>query len=121
MIELAKYFVQFLLCSVFVFNLSSQSFKESCAKPGTHTESSSSKFTAPGSLSPCTFLYRINTSGVCDKVRLRPSTVKASSVWSWNSREQINNLLLKMFLSSAKSLHRYLSMKDRAFLYSPSF
>ena len=46
---------------------------------------------------------------VCVCVCLRPSTVKASSVWGWNSRGQINDVVLKTFLSSAKSLHRYFS------------
>ena len=53
---------------------------------------------------------------VCVCVCLRPSTVKA--IWGWNSRGQINDFVLKTFLSSAKSLHRYFSMKHRAFLIS---
>ena len=53
---------------------------------------------------------------VCVCVCLRPSTVNASSVWSWNSRGQINDVVLKTFLSSAKSLHRYFSIKHRALL-----
>ena len=49
----------------------------------------------------------------------RPFAVKASSVWnSWNIREQIKDVVLKTFLSSAKSLHRYFRMKHRAFLTS---
>ena len=55
---------------------------------------------------------------VCVCVCLRPSTVKVSSVWGWNSRGQISDVVLKMFLSSAKSLHCYFSMKHRAFLTS---
>ena len=55
---------------------------------------------------------------VCVCVCLRPSTVNASSVWSWNSRGQINDVVLETFLSSTKSLHRYFSMKHRAFLTS---
>ena len=43
---------------------------------------------------------------VCVCVCLRPSTEKASSVWIWNSRGQINDVVLNMFLSSAKFLHR---------------
>ena len=50
-------------------------------------------------------------------VYLRPFTVKVSSVWiSWNAREQINDVLLKMLLSSPKPLHRYFRMKHQAFL-----
>ena len=49
-------------------------------------------------------------------VCLHPSTVKSSYVWGCNFREQINDVFLKTFFSSAKSLHRYLSMKNRAFL-----
>ena len=42
--------------------------------------------------------------GVC----VRSSTVKASSVWiSWETREQINDVMLKTLMSCAKSLHRY--------------
>ena len=52
----------------------------------------------------------------CVCVCLRPSTVNALSVWDWNSRGKINDVVLKTFLSSAKSLHRYFSMKDGAFL-----
>ena len=56
---------------------------------------------------------------VCVCVCLRPFTVKTSSVWiSWNVREQINNVVLKMFLSSAKSLHHYFKMKHQTFLTS---
>ena len=49
---------------------------------------------------------------------LGPSTVKVSSVQGWNSRGQINDVFLKTILSSAKSLHRYFSMKHLAFLTS---
>ena len=58
----------------------------------------------------CVFVY------VC--VCLRPSTVKASSVWGWNSRGQINDIVLKTFLSSSKSLYGQFSMKHRGFLTS---
>ena len=51
-------------------------------------------------------------------VCLRPSTVKALSVWSWDSKGQINDVGLNTFLTSAKSLHRYFSVKHRAFLVS---
>ena len=57
---------------------------------------------------------------VCVCVCLRPSTVKALYVWGWSSRGQINDVVLKTFLSSVKSLHRYFSMKHRAFLISLS-
>ena len=52
----------------------------------------------------------------CVCVCLRLSTAKA--VWGPNSRRQIKNCVLKMFLYSAKSLHCYFSMKHRAFLIS---
>ena len=55
---------------------------------------------------------------VCVSVCLRPSTVKVSSLVGWNSRGQISDVVLKTFLSSARSLHRYFSMKHRAFLTS---
>ena len=48
-------------------------------------------------------------------VCLLPSTVKISSVRAWNSRRLINDVL-KTFLSSAKCLHCYLSMKHQAFV-----
>ena len=38
---------------------------------------------------------------VCVYVRVRPSTVKVSSVWGWNSGGQINDIVLKTFLSFA--------------------
>ena len=38
----------------------------------------------------------------------------------WNSRGQINDLVLKTLLSSTKFLHRYFSMKHQAFLTSLS-
>ena len=41
-----------------------------------------------------------------------------ASVWRLNSRGQINNVVLKTFLYSAKSLHRYFTTKHRAFLTS---
>ena len=56
------------------------------------------------------------TEYVC--VCLRASTVKASSVWGWNSTGQINDVVLKTFLSPAKFLHRYFSMKHQVFLTS---
>ena len=55
---------------------------------------------------------------VCVCVCLRPSTVKVSSVWGWNSNGQINNIVLKTFLSSTTFLHRYFSMKHQSFLTS---
>ena len=54
---------------------------------------------------------------VCACLYIRPFTVKTSSVWiSWNTSKQINDVMLKMFLSSAKFLHRYLRMKLQTFL-----
>ena len=55
---------------------------------------------------------------VCVCAHARPSIVKVSSVWGWNSSWQINNVVLKTFLSSAKFFHCYFSMKHRAFLNS---
>ena len=55
---------------------------------------------------------------VCVCVCAIPFTVKASSARGYNSRGQINNVVLKMFLSSAKFPHRYFSMKHRVFLTS---
>ena len=55
---------------------------------------------------------------MCVWVCLPPSTENASSVWVWNSRGQINDVVLKTFLSSTKSFHRYFSMKHQAFLTS---
>ena len=53
----------------------------------------------------------------CVCVCLRPFTVKASSVWnSWNAREQINDVVLKTFLFSAKFPHRSLRIKYQVFL-----
>ena len=44
-------------------------------------------------------------------------TVKTSSVWnSWNVREQVNDVVLKTFLSSAKSFHRYFSTEPNHFI-----
>ena len=44
------------------------------------------------------------------------STVKASSVWiRWDTREQINNVMLKTLNSCAKSLHRYFRMQHLTF------
>ena len=59
----------------------------------------------------------VDPAYVC--VCLRPSTMKASSVWNnWNASEQINHVMLKTCISSARSLHRYFRMKLRAFLTS---
>ena len=45
--------------------------------------------------------------------------MKASSVWnSWNVREQINDVVQKTFLFSAKSFHCYFRMKHQEFLSS---
>ena len=55
---------------------------------------------------------------VCVCVCLRPSTVKASFIWGWNSRGQINDVVMKTFFSSAKFCYHYFSMKNRAFLTS---
>ena len=55
----------------------------------------------------------------CLCVCLHPFTVKASSVWiSWTAREQINDVLLIMFLSYSKFLHRYFRIKHLTFLTS---
>ena len=56
---------------------------------------------------------------VCVCVCVRPSMVKASSVWiRWDIREQINDIMLKTLISYAKSLHRYLRMQHLTFLPS---
>ena len=53
---------------------------------------------------------------VCVSVCVRPSTVKASSAWfSWDTREQINDVMLKTSISYAKSLHRYFRMQHLHF------
>ena len=49
---------------------------------------------------------------------LHPSTVKGSFVLVWNFRGQINDVVLKTFLSPAKSLHSCFIMKQRVFLTS---
>ena len=57
--------------------------------------------------------------GACVCVCLRPFTVKASSLWiSWNTREQINNVMLKTLIPYAKSIHRYFRMQHQTFLTS---
>ena len=60
---------------------------------------------------------------VCVFLFLRPSTVKASSVWiswdtSWDTREQINNLMLNKLTSYANFLHRYFRIHHLTFLTS---
>ena len=43
----------------------------------------------------------------------------ASSVWiSWDSREQINDVMLKTLISYAKLIHRYFGMQHLIFLSS---
>ena len=45
--------------------------------------------------------------------------MKISSVWiSWNTTEHINDVMLKTFLSCAKSLHRYFRIKHQTILTS---
>ena len=52
----------------------------------------------------------------CVCVCLSLSTVKASSVWiSWDTREQINDVVLKTLDSSAGSLHLYFGMQNLTF------
>ena len=56
---------------------------------------------------------------VCVCCVLRPFTVKILSFWnSCNVREQINDVVLKTFVSSEKSHHSYFRMKHWAFLTS---
>ena len=56
---------------------------------------------------------------LCMCMCLRPFTVKTSTVWSsWNVREQVKDVALNTFLSSAKSLYRYFRMKHQALLTS---
>ena len=55
---------------------------------------------------------------VCTSVYVL-SKAKASSVWiSWDTREQINDVILKTLISYAKSLHRYFRMQHLTFLTS---
>ena len=77
-------------------------------------------------------IYRLITSGAtnrserqlvvwCVRVRacvcLRPSTVKASSVWiRLDTRKQINDVMLKTLNSYTDSLHRYFRMQNLTFL-----
>ena len=57
---------------------------------------------------------------VCVCVCLRPYTVKTSSVWIWwDSREQINDVMLKTLYSYANSLHRYFRMQNLTFQLYP--
>ena len=52
----------------------------------------------------------------CVCVCLSLSTVKASSVWiSWDTREQINDVVLKTLDSSSGSPHRYFGMQNLTF------
>ena len=52
----------------------------------------------------------------CVCMCLCPSTMKASSVWiSWDTREQINDVVLKTLDSSAGSLHHYFGMQNLTF------
>ena len=54
---------------------------------------------------------------VCVCVCVTPFTVKASSVWiSWTTREQINDVVLKTFISYVMSLYLYFRMKHLTFL-----
>ena len=56
---------------------------------------------------------------VCVCIYVRPFTMKASSVWiRWTTKKQINDVVLKTFISYAKSLHRYFRMKHLTFLTS---
>ena len=56
---------------------------------------------------------------VCVCVCVRPFTVKASSLWiSWSTKEQINDVVLKTYISYAKPLQRYFRMKHLTFLTS---
>ena len=49
-------------------------------------------------------------------VCVHPSTVKASSVWiKWDTREQIKDVMLKTWNSSAGSFHRYIGMQNLTF------
>ena len=56
---------------------------------------------------------------VCVCVCLRPFIVKALPVWiSWNTREQINDVILETLISYAKFLHSYFRMQHLIFLTS---
>ena len=55
---------------------------------------------------------------VCTSVYVL-SKAKASSVWiSWDTREQINHVILKTLIPYAKSLHHYFRMQHLTFLTS---
>ena len=59
---------------------------------------------------------------VCMCVCLHPFTVKTLSVWIIQStREQIKGIVLKIFLPSAKSLHRYFRMKHQSLSNQPLY
>ena len=82
-------------------------------------------YSQPGSVqrlcanSRCTVLRVFVCVCMCVSMYLHPFTVKASSVWiSWNTREQINDAVLKTFLSYVKSFHRYFRMKHQTLLTS---
>ena len=63
----------------------------------------------------CVCVYIYIYICVCERL----FTAKTSSVWiSWTVRKQINDVMLKAFLSYAKSLHRYFRMKTQTFLTS---
>ena len=52
----------------------------------------------------CVCLFVCVGVGVCGYVR--PSTVKASSVWiRWDTKEQISDVMLKTLISYTKFLH----------------
>ena len=60
-------------------------------------------------------LYNVHVC-VCVCVCVRLSNVKASSVWiKWDTREQINDVMLKTWNSSAGSFHRYIGMQNLTF------
>ena len=56
---------------------------------------------------------------VCVCVCLRASTLKASSVWiRWDTREQINDIMLKTLNSYVDSLHVYFRIQNLTFQLS---
>ena len=56
---------------------------------------------------------------VCVCVCLRASTLKASSVWiMWDTREQINDIMLKTLNSYVDSLHVYFRIQNLTFQLS---
>ena len=69
--------------------------------------------------SPINIMFSCLSLCVYVCVCLRLFTMKASSVWIiWDTRRQINNVMLKTLISYAKSLHCYFRIQPLTFLTS---